>query len=381
MTALRAAAPRARGGRACSALLDRWAARSRTGLWLRSLLSIYDLADLLPYDVPWWTFKASDQVERYLADAAGRPGLRVGLGRLDRLAVAARRLGDLGRARRRLGRDRPPGPARPTPPSGWWRRAPADRRRRGALGEGRLRRPGLRRVRRRRGRDRRPLRPDRRRRPGPERLLPPARSPGSRPDGVLVFDNVDRERYREAIAASPVPVDVEWTRGLTPALPYPTRTALVRAACRERLAAQALRGAVPRRGAGLRVARPARPVRRDRRRAGDTSVLGRLGALLLVWLGLTATGLLWLRLMPSLGAPLPLVDGSAIFFVGQLGKYIPGSVWSIGAQADLARRHAVPAAGHGRAGLCLPRLPRRHGVVLGGAAVCSRRSTRPGPPG
>jgi predicted O-methyltransferase YrrM len=48
------------------------------------------------------------------------------------------------------------------------------------------------------------------------------------PGGVLVFDNVDRKRYRDAIAESPVQVDVEWTRGLTPALPYPTRTALVR---------------------------------------------------------------------------------------------------------------------------------------------------------
>ena len=48
------------------------------------------------------------------------------------------------------------------------------------------------------------------------------------PGGVLVFDNVDRQRYRDAIASSPVGVDVEWTRGLTPALPYPTRTALVR---------------------------------------------------------------------------------------------------------------------------------------------------------
>ena len=48
------------------------------------------------------------------------------------------------------------------------------------------------------------------------------------PGGVLVFDNVDRQRYRDAIASSPVRVDVEWTRGLTPALPYPTRTALVR---------------------------------------------------------------------------------------------------------------------------------------------------------
>ena len=33
------------------------------------------------------------------------------------------------------------------------------------------------------------------------------------PDGVLVFDNVDRQRYRDAIASSPIRVDVEWTRG------------------------------------------------------------------------------------------------------------------------------------------------------------------------
>ena len=31
-----------------------------------------------------------------------------------------------------------------------------------------------------------------------------------------------------------------------------------------------------------------------------------------------------------------------MFFVGQLGKYVPGSVWSIGAHAHLAARHGVP---------------------------------------
>jgi uncharacterized membrane protein YbhN (UPF0104 family) len=75
----------------------------------------------------------------------------------------------------------------------------------------------------------------------------------------------------------------------------------------------------------------------------DTSLAGALAALLLVLLGLLATGVLWLLLMARLDARLPLVDGLATFFVGQLGKYIPGSVWSIGAQAELARRHTVPA--------------------------------------
>ena len=48
------------------------------------------------------------------------------------------------------------------------------------------------------------------------------------PGGVIVFDNVDRRRYRDAIDALGDSVEVTTTRGLTPALPYPTRTALLR---------------------------------------------------------------------------------------------------------------------------------------------------------
>jgi uncharacterized membrane protein YbhN (UPF0104 family) len=82
-----------------------------------------------------------------------------------------------------------------------------------------------------------------------------------------------------------------------------------------------------------------------------TSPGGVVGALAMVLLGLGATGLLWLRLMATLGARLPLRTGLATFFVGQLGKYIPGSVWSIGAQAQLAGRQAVPARATVAAGL------------------------------
>ena len=57
---------------------------------------------------------------------------------------------------------------------------------------------------------------------------------------------------------------------------------------------------------------------------------------------------------------LPARDGLATFFVGQLGKYIPGSVWSIGAQAQMAGRHVGPGPGHRRRRAALPRLPRRH---------------------
>lgn len=68
-----------------------------------------------------------------------------------------------------------------------------------------------------------------------------------------------------------------------------------------------------------------------------------LGAsFLMVLLGLLATGVLWKRIVARFGFAIPLRTALAIFFFGQLGKYIPGSVWSFGAQAEGARRHQVP---------------------------------------
>lgn len=45
--------------------------------------------------------------------------------------------------------------------------------------------------------------------------------------GIIVFDNVDRRRYLDAIDDLGDRLVVTITRGLTPALPYPTRTALL----------------------------------------------------------------------------------------------------------------------------------------------------------
>lgn len=47
-------------------------------------------------------------------------------------------------------------------------------------------------------------------------------------------------------------------------------------------------------------------------------------------------------LLTVMGYPIPVKLGQMIFLVGSLGKYIPGSVWSLAAQADLARRVGVP---------------------------------------
>lgn len=208
-------------------LLDRWAARSRTGLWVRSLLSIYDLEDLLPYDVPWWTFEASDRVAAFLAT---RPDARVfewgsgastaWLSRRARSVTSVEH--DAGWAeivRPVLSVNTVVHVVEPVPATGRTEQELSEKPGFEGLDfapyvdavddsegsfdlvvvDGRARAACFRRA--------------------ITRL---------RPGGVLVFDNVDRRRYRDAIAASPVPVDVEWTRGRTPALPYPTRTALVR---------------------------------------------------------------------------------------------------------------------------------------------------------
>ena len=111
----------------------------------------------------------------------------------------------------------------------------------------------------------------------------------------------------------------------------------------------------------------------------DTSLVGVLGALALVSCGLLATGVLWLLLLGCLGERMPLVDGLATFFVGQLGKYIPGSVWSIGAQAELARRHTIPARVTVGTGLLFLGYHVDTAVLLGAVALLTDRLESPWP--
>lgn len=68
-----------------------------------------------------------------------------------------------------------------------------------------------------------------------------------------------------------------------------------------------------------------------------------LAAGVLVLGGLAVTGAVWHGLLAAFGHDVAPRRAAAIFFVGQLGKYIPGSVWSLGAQAEMARAFRVPA--------------------------------------
>jgi glycosyltransferase 2 family protein len=57
--------------------------------------------------------------------------------------------------------------------------------------------------------------------------------------------------------------------------------------------------------------------------------------------GVGVSGLVWRRALAGLGAVLPLPAAVRVFFVAQLGKYLPGSLWPVLAQAELGRDHGV----------------------------------------
>jgi uncharacterized membrane protein YbhN (UPF0104 family) len=89
-------------------------------------------------------------------------------------------------------------------------------------------------------------------------------------------------------------------------------------------------------------------VRADLVRVSPAALVG-ASALALVALGLTLVG--WRALLAELGSPLALAPASGVLFVGQLGKYLPGSVWNVVLQAEVAANLGVPRRRSAVAGL------------------------------
>ena len=59
----------------------------------------------------------------------------------------------------------------------------------------------------------------------------------------------------------------------------------------------------------------------------------------------------WRRVLADLGSPLSLGNAAGVFLVGQLGKYVPGSIWAVLAQAEMGARLGVPRRRVGIVGL------------------------------
>lgn len=61
-------------------------------------------------------------------------------------------------------------------------------------------------------------------------------------------------------------------------------------------------------------------------------------------LALAFNTLSWRSVMMSVGLSAPLREASGVFLVSQAGKYVPGAVWPVVAQAEFARAHGVTRA-------------------------------------
>ncbi|MEW9547063.1 lysylphosphatidylglycerol synthase domain-containing protein [Nonomuraea sp. NPDC050783] len=72
------------------------------------------------------------------------------------------------------------------------------------------------------------------------------------------------------------------------------------------------------------------------------SVPALAGSLAAVVAALLGAMLTWRTLLADLGSPLPLRPAAKVFFVGQLGKYIPGALWPVLAQMEMGRDLGVP---------------------------------------
>ncbi len=99
---------------------------------------------------------------------------------------------------------------------------------------------------------------------------------------------------------------------------------------------------------------------------GRTGPLRLSAAVVLTAVGLALTGVLWRLLLRGVGSEVGARDAAAVFFVGQLGKYVPGSVWSLAVQAQLGRRHDVPARSSVTASAVFLLVHTATGLLLGG---------------
>src|SRR5690606_7667192 len=66
-----------------------------------------------------------------------------------------------------------------------------------------------------------------------------------------------------------------------------------------------------------------------------------VGAFIAACLGMTGIGLAWRAALRTLGARLGVLSSLRGYFVGQLGKYVPGGVWVIMGRGEWARAEGV----------------------------------------
>lgn len=67
-------------------------------------------------------------------------------------------------------------------------------------------------------------------------------------------------------------------------------------------------------------------------------------SLIAVIIGIACSTMSWQALLDDLGKPIGVGRGAQIFLVGQLGKYLPGSIWAYVLQIELGRKAGLARA-------------------------------------
>jgi uncharacterized membrane protein YbhN (UPF0104 family) len=93
------------------------------------------------------------------------------------------------------------------------------------------------------------------------------------------------------------------------------------------------------------------------------------GSLALALAGVFMSFLLWRGTLTTLGSTLPVRPAARLFFVTQLGKYVPGAVWPVVAQMRMGKEQGVPRQRMGLAFLLTLGLSTLVGVLVGVAAL------------
>lgn len=93
------------------------------------------------------------------------------------------------------------------------------------------------------------------------------------------------------------------------------------------------------------------------------------GSLALAAAGLVTSMLVWRQSLAELGSRLPVRPAAKIYLIGQLGKYIPGSLWAILVQMEYARRLGAPRTRTLAASMMAIAINLATGLVVGLVAV------------
>jgi hypothetical protein len=107
-------------------------------------------------------------------------------------------------------------------------------------------------------------------------------------------------------------------------------------------------------------------LREANRRTGIGATLGSFAAVLA---GLFASAMVWRALLTDLGSRLPMRAAQHVFFLGQLGKYLPGSVFAVAAQMELGRDQGVSRARTGTASLLFMGVLTAIGLLVSAVAL------------